>query len=78
MGPRPVLGRGCSTRATTVRRRARGALVLTYRFWKTALAGDPVVIGTDASASARTAKVIGVLEPSVPYPEDTEISDAGS
>jgi predicted permease len=71
MGLRPVLGRLLDARDDGPK--ADGALVLTYRFWTTALNGDPGVIGKTIRLGARTAKVIGVLEPSVPYPEDTEI-----
>ena len=55
---------------------AAGVVVLTYRFWTTALKSDPSVIGKVVrlgSFGARTATVIGVLEPSVPYPAETEI-----
>ena len=34
---------------------------------------DPTVVGKTIRLGARTATVIGVLEPSVPYPADTEI-----
>jgi predicted permease len=47
--------------------------VLTYRFWTTSFNGDPSVIGRTIGLGTRTATVIGVLEPSVPYPVDTEI-----
>jgi predicted permease len=52
---------------------AAGAAVLTYRFWATSLNGDAGVIGRTIRLGQRTATVIGVLEPSVPYPADTEI-----
>ena len=71
MGLRPVLGRLLDARDDGPK--AAGALVLTYRFWKTALNGDPAVVGTSIRIGARTARVIGVLEPSIPYPADTEI-----
>ncbi len=71
MGLRPVLGRLLDARDDGPK--ADGVLVLTYRFWKTALKGDPGVIGKTIRLGGRTAKVVGVLEPSVPYPEDTEI-----
>jgi len=52
-------------------------VVLTYRFWTTALKSDPSVIGKsvrlDSALGARTATIVGVLEPSVPYPAETEI-----
>src|SRR4051812_24024537 len=53
--------------------KAAGAAVLTYRFWATTLNGDPGVVGKTIRLGQRTATVIGVLEPSVPYPADTEI-----
>jgi predicted permease len=71
MGLRPALGRLLDARDDGAK--ADGAVVLTYRFWQASLNGDPAVIGTPIRLGARTARVIGVLEPSVPYPEDTEI-----
>jgi putative ABC transport system permease protein len=52
---------------------AAGAAVLTYRFWTTALKSDPSVIGKRITLSDRAATIVGVLEPSVPYPTETEI-----
>ena len=52
---------------------AQGAVVLTYRFWATALRSDPSIIGRTVRLSDRLATVVGVLEPSVPYPQETEI-----
>ena len=52
---------------------AQGAVVLTYRFWTTALRSDPSIIGRTIRLSDRSATVVGVLEPSVPYPQETEI-----
>src|ERR1700741_4079042 len=55
---------------------AAGAVVLTYRFWSTTFKKDPSVLGKVVrlgSFGDRSATVIGVLEPCVPYPEDTEI-----
>jgi putative ABC transport system permease protein len=71
MGLRPVLGRLLNTEDDGPN--ARGAAVLTYRFWTTSLHSDPTVIGKTISLGPRTATVVGVLEPSVPYPADTEI-----
>lgn len=53
--------------------KAAGVVVLTHRFWAGALASDPTVIGKVVRLGAQTAEVIGVLEPSAPYPEETEI-----
>src|SRR5689334_12746057 len=50
-----------------------GATVLTYRFWTTALKSDPSVIGKTITLSDRRATIVGILEPAVPYPTETEI-----
>jgi predicted permease len=52
---------------------AAGAAVLTYRFWTTVLKSDPNVIGKTVRLDTRLATIVGVLEPSVPYPAETEI-----
>ena len=74
MGLRPVLGRLIGPQDDGSK--AAGVVVLTYRFWTTALHKDPSVIGKTVrlgSIGDRSATVIGVLEPCVPYPQDTEI-----
>jgi predicted permease len=74
MGLRPVLGRLIGPKDDGPK--AAGVVVLTYRFWTTALHKDPSVIGKTVrlgSIGDRSATVIGVLEPCVPYPQDTEI-----
>ena len=48
-------------------------MVLTYRFWTTDLKSDPSVIGKTVRLGTRSATIVGVLEPSVPYPAETEI-----
>src|SRR5579864_5820668 len=52
---------------------AAGVAGLTHRFWTTALKSDPAVIGKTVRLGTRSATIIGVLEPSVPYPSETEI-----
>jgi len=75
MGLRPILGRllGPSDDGQN----AAGAIVLTYHFWRTQLHSDPSVLGKqvrlESAMGARSATVVGVLEPSVPYPVSTEI-----
>jgi putative ABC transport system permease protein len=75
MGLRPVLGRllGPSDDGPN----APGAIVFTYRFWRNSMHSDPNVIGRtvrlESFGGPRTATVVGVLEPSVPYPTETEI-----
>ncbi len=74
MGLHPVLGRLIEPEDDGPK--AAGVVVLTYRFWSTTLKKDPSVIGKTlrlGSFGERSATIIGVLEPSVPYPEDTEI-----
>jgi putative ABC transport system permease protein len=71
MGLQPVLGRLLGPGDDGPK--ADGAAVLTYRFWTTALKSDPSVLGRIIRLSDRPATVVGVLEPSVPYPQETEI-----
>lgn len=75
MGLQPVLGRLLDARDDGPN--AAGAVVLTYRFWSTDLHSDPNVIGKsirlDSFVDSRRATVVGVLEPCIPYPADTEI-----
>src|SRR5580765_1957358 len=71
MGLRPAMGRLLGPRDDG--RNAEGAVVLTYRFWTSAFKSDPGVIGKVIRLSDRPATVVGVLEPSVPYPQETEI-----
>ena len=71
MGLRPVLGRLLN--AADDGPQAAGAAVLTHRFWTTSLSSDPGVIGKTIRLSDRPATIVGVVEPSVPYPSQTEI-----
>jgi putative ABC transport system permease protein len=74
MGLHPVLGRLIGPQDDGPK--AAGVVVLTYRFWTTAFHKDPSVIGKTVrlgSLGDRSATVVGILEPCVPYPEDTEI-----
>src|SRR5712675_2480002 len=74
MGLHPVLGRLIGPQDDGPK--AAGVVVLTYRFWTTTLHKDPSVLGKTVrlgSIGDRSATIIGVLEPCVPYPQDTEI-----
>lgn len=75
MGLRPVLGRLLGPKDDGPN--AAGAIVLTYGFWRDQLHSDPSVLGKsvrlESFSGARGATVVGVLEPSVPYPVATEI-----
>ncbi|MGE5833689.1 MAG: ADOP family duplicated permease [Acidobacteriota bacterium] len=71
MGLRPVLGRLLD--AGDDGPDAASVAVLTYGFWTTWLKGDPSVVGKKIRLGIRNTIVVGVLEPSVPYPTQTEI-----
>src|SRR5215470_12390250 len=71
MGLRPVAGRLLN--AGDDGPDAASVAVLTYRFWTTSFSSDPTVVGKTIRLGAGDATVVGVLEPSVPYPADTEI-----
>ncbi|MGC2815669.1 MAG: ADOP family duplicated permease [Candidatus Acidiferrum sp.] len=71
MGLHPVLGRLIGPQDDGPK--AAGVCVLTYRFWKDVLKADPDVLGKTVRLGTRSATIIGVLEPSVPYPAETEI-----
>jgi len=71
MGLRPVAGRLLD--ANDDGPKAAGAAVLTYRFWTTTLGSDPSVIGRTIRMGDRAATIVGVVEPSVPYPSETEM-----
>jgi len=74
MGLHPVLGRLVGPQDAGAD--APGVIVLTDRFWSTVYKRDPNVIGKTVRLSSLgdvPATVIGVLEPCVPYPAETEI-----
>jgi putative ABC transport system permease protein len=75
MGLRPVLGRLLSPSDDGPN--APGAAVLTYRFWTNSLHSDRGVLGKTIRLGSfegtRSALIVGVLEPSVPYPVETEM-----
>jgi putative ABC transport system permease protein len=75
MGLRPVLGRLLGPGDDGPN--APGAVVLTYKFWRDSMHSDPGVLGKvvrlESAMGARSATVVGVLEPSIPYPVATEI-----
>ncbi|MGC2753451.1 MAG: ABC transporter permease, partial [Candidatus Acidiferrum sp.] len=76
MGLHPVLGRLIGPQDDGPK--ADGVVVLTYRFWSSAFHSDPNVLGKtvrlgSGAMGTRTGTIIGVLEPCIPYPADTEI-----
>jgi predicted permease len=74
MGLKPVMGRllGPSDDGPN----AQGAVVLTHTFWRNALQSDPNVLGKTVQLGSyegnRSATIVGVVEPSVPYPVETQ------
>ena len=75
MGLNPVLGRLLNPGDDGPN--AAGAAVLTYRFWTNSLHSDRGVLGKTirlgSFGGTRSATIVGVLEPSVPYPVETEL-----
>jgi predicted permease len=71
MGLRPALGRLIN--AGDDGPRAAPVAVLTHRYWTTVLHSDPTVVGKVIRLGPGNATVVGVLEPSVPYPAETQI-----
>ena len=76
MGLHPVLGRLVGPQDDGPK--AAGVVVITYRFWSNTLRKDPSVLGKTVNLGSgllgnRSATIIGVLEPCVPYPQETEI-----
>ena len=71
MGLRPVRGRLLD--ATDDGPQAAPAAVLTHRFWSTGLNSDESVVGKTIKLGDRAVTIVGVLEPSIPYPAQTEV-----
>src|SRR5215470_10128409 len=76
VGLHPVLGRLIGPQDDGPN--AAGVVVLTYHFWTTSFKQDTSVLGKTLRLDSgllgnRSGMIIGVLEPSVPYPTDTEI-----
>src|SRR6266850_451959 len=67
----PVLGRLVEPQDDGPK--APGVVVITYLFWANNLNKDTSVIGKTVRLGSVPATVIGVLEPCVPYPQETEI-----
>jgi predicted permease len=71
MGLRPARGRLLNSSDDGPA--AAPVVVLTHQFWTRALRSDPDIIGTTIRLGARSAQIVGVLEPSLPYPAETEL-----
>ena len=71
MGLRPELGRLLN--GADDGRKAPCVAVLTHAFWMSAYHGDPSIVGKTVRLGPSTATVVGVLEPSDPYPAETQL-----
>ena len=71
MGLKPVRGRLID--ATDDGPQAASVTVLTHRFWTESLHSDDSVLGKQIKLGDRASTIIGVLEPSVPYPSETQL-----
>ncbi|HET9705478.1 MAG TPA: ADOP family duplicated permease [Vicinamibacterales bacterium] len=71
MGLQPIRGRLID--ATDDGPDKPSVTVLTHRFWSTVLNSDEKVLGKQIKLGDRASTIIGVLEPTVPYPTETEL-----
>ena len=71
MGLQPIRGRLID--ATDDGAQAASVTVLTYRFWTESLHSDETLLGKQIKLGDRASTIIGVLEPSVPYPAETQL-----
>ncbi len=71
MGLQPIRGRLID--ATDDGASAASVTVLTHRFWTESLNGDETLLGKQIKLGDRASTIIGVLEPSVPYPAETQL-----
>jgi putative ABC transport system permease protein len=71
MGLQPIRGRLID--ATDDGAQAASVTVLTHRFWTESLNSDETLIGRQIKLGDRASTIIGVLEPSVPYPAETQL-----
>ena len=71
MGLQPIRGRLID--ATDDGPQAASVTVLTHRFWTESLHSDETILGKQIKLGDRASTIIGVLEPSVPYPTETQL-----
>jgi putative ABC transport system permease protein len=71
MGLQPIRGRLID--ATDDGGEAPSVTVLTHRFWTESLNSDETLLGKQIKLGDRASTIIGVLEPSVPYPAETQL-----
>src|SRR5687768_4876168 len=71
MGLQPIRGRLID--ATDDGAQAASVTVLTHRFWAESLNSDETLLGKQIKLGDRASTIIGILEPSVPYPSETQL-----
>jgi putative ABC transport system permease protein len=71
MGLKPIRGRLID--ATDDGPQAASVTVLTHRFWTESMHSDETILGKQIKLGDRASTIIGVLEPSVPYPTETQL-----
>src|SRR5207248_8563750 len=71
MGIRPYLGRLYEPREYSYFK--NDTMVVSYRFWKTRLGGDPHVIGREIRLQDESVTIIGVLPPMSDLFPDTDV-----
>ena len=71
MGLGSVLGRAIGSADDGAA--AEPVMMLTYRYWQTAFAGDPGVLGRTYRMNGRTVTIIGVAAPAPPFPSETDV-----
>ena len=68
-----VPGWGASSRRSEDGQAAPVVAVLTYDYWHRLFGADPDVVGRTVTINNRSVEIIGVAEPALPYPAETDI-----
>ncbi|MDQ6828534.1 MAG: ABC transporter permease [Gemmatimonadota bacterium] len=71
MGVAPILGRSFLPGEDAAG--APALLILSYSFWKTALGGDPAIVGQTFVMNDKVHTVVGVLPPIPAYPDNNDV-----
>ena len=71
LGVRPLLGR--TFRAGEDKPGATPVIVLSYRYWRERLGGDPTIVGKTVEMTDRLHTVIGILPPLPAFPNENDV-----
>jgi putative ABC transport system permease protein len=71
MGLSPVLGRALGPGDNGAA--ADPVMILTWEYWRRAFGEDPSVLGRTVRMNGRSVTIVGVLEPSPPFPGETDV-----